>query len=565
MTQKQALDILKLGHNAYITGPAGSGKTYLLNQYINYLKEHNVDVGITASTGIAATHMQGVTIHSWTGIGIKSNLSDREIENLIEKNYLWRRMNNAKVLIIDEVSMLHDFRLDLVNRVLQVFKNNNKPFGGIQIILCGDFFQLPPVSREGEPDSNFIYHSESWKEAGLKICYLEEQFRQTDDKALEVLNCIRENMVTQEIRDILTKCFKEHKKESLPVLTRLYTHNIDVDKVNDDALAGIESQEMTYEMTSNGAPVLVEILKKSCLAPQKLRLKKGARVMFVKNNFELGYVNGTLGEVVSLKGEGGGPLVRITSSGKLLEVSRESWKIEEEGMTKAEIKQYPLRLAWAITVHKSQGMSLDAVEVDLSKSFERGMGYVALSRVRSLAGLTILGMNEEALKVNDDVLEHDELLRQHSEKAVIDILKKLSEKEVAEKHKKYIESIGTKKPKKSAKVSTYQETHDLLQEELSLKEIAHKRGMTEDTILAHIEKLVEQDTFVIEEIEYLKRSVKHFKAISEALLVKYEELKDWRLAPVKDYLDKNKKKLHLSPAPTYKDIQLVRIFVKNEV
>jgi ATP-dependent DNA helicase PIF1 len=571
MTQEQALNILKLGHNAYITGPAGSGKTYLLNQYISYLKEHDVDIGITASTGIAATHMGGVTIHSWTGLGVRDALTDYDIEALLEKPYLWKRMAKMKVLIIDEVSMLHHFRLDLIERVIQAFKGNNKPFGGIQVILCGDFFQLPPISRMGEQDAHFVYHSDAWKKADLKICYLEEQFRQTDDHALTVLNAIRENKVTEETMKHLEKSFKQNKepvKDTGLPLTRLYTHNIDVDGVNDTALDNLPGEARTFKMASTGNDVLVSILKKSCLAPETLRLKKGALVMFVKNNFDLGYVNGTLGEVVSLSSDEG-PIIRIARTGKFVNVIKESWRIEEDGKVKAELLQYPLRLAWAITVHKSQGMSLDAVEVDLSKSFERGMGYVALSRVRTLAGLTILGLNKQALEVDGDVLEYDDELRELSAQAVVEVLEKASPEKIKEQQDKYISSISPLKPKgagKGAKISTQDATHELLLDKLSLKDIAAKRGMTEQTIIGHIEQLVEEDSKVLADVEYLRKAVslKHFSAISEALILMHEKFGDWRLAPSKDYLDKNKKALKLSPAPTYRDIQLVKIFVKAE-
>ena len=174
-------------------------------------------------------------------------------------------------------------------------------------------------------------------------------------------------------------------------------------------------------MDDKGKGVLVDILKRSCLAPEMLRLKDGAVVMFVKNNFDEGYVNGTLG-VVERFGSDGMPVVRI-KSGKTIHVKGDQWMIEEEGEVLAEIHQLPLRLAWAITVHKSQGMSLDAAEIDLSKSFVAGMGYVALSRVRTLSGLKLMGLNEIARKVSPDVLEHDAVLRKDSQNAVKELEK----------------------------------------------------------------------------------------------------------------------------------------------
>ena len=198
MTQKEALEILKMGYNCYVTGAAGSGKTHLLNEYIKFLKNKGVEVGVTASTGIAATHMGGMTIHSWSGLGIADHLTEYDLENLETKKYLQDRLQNTSVLIIDEVSMIHHFRLDLIERIARHLKKNQLPFGGMQIILCGDFFQLPPVSRVGERESLFPYRSETWKKLNLKICYLEEQYRHKDDKFIKILNGIRNGHVSDE-------------------------------------------------------------------------------------------------------------------------------------------------------------------------------------------------------------------------------------------------------------------------------------------------------------------------------------------------------------------------------
>jgi ATP-dependent exoDNAse (exonuclease V) alpha subunit len=501
MTQKQALELLKTGRNVFVTGPAGSGKTYLINSYIKYLKENDVEVGITASTGIAATHMGGVTIHSWAGIGISAYLDESDIQGMLDKPYLSKRFEKVKVLIIDEVSMLHHFRLDLVDQVLRNAKGNNDAFGGVQVILCGDFFQLPPVSRFGEPESHFIYHSDAWRSAGFTICYLEEQFRQSDDIVISILNEIRSGSVSEKSKKLLHSRIKAEIDITNP--TKLFTHNGDVDHINFKELEELKSsEEIEHEMESKGQTFIVETLKKSCLAQPTLKLKVGARVMCVKNNFEDGYVNGTLGTVVSCK-KNSDPVIRLTNS-KLITIKRASWKIEEEGNVKAEILQYPLRLAWAITVHKSQGMSLDAVEVDLSKSFEPGMGYVALSRVKSLSGLTILGINDMALKVNEEVLEFDEKLKESS---------RLSEQSFSLQNpdniiKEQIAFLNHIKPKKKeAKLSTYEETALLIQKKKSTKEIAKTRGLVPETILEHIEKLKLDGEEI--DISYLKKEIPH--------------------------------------------------------
>ncbi|MDO8603951.1 MAG: AAA family ATPase [bacterium] len=540
MTQDEAFEILKTGRNVFVTGPAGSGKTHLVNRYIAYLREHAIDMGITASTGIAATHMGGVTIHSWAGIGIAASLTPYELEAMLEKSYLYKRFEKVKVLIIDEVSMLHHFRLDLVNNVLKTMKHSEKPFGGIQVVLCGDFFQLPPVSRMGEPETHFIYKSDAWREGGFTICYLSEQFRQEDDVTISILNEIRSGEVSDGAREHLRSRYQVRSPKFI-TSTKLFTHNADVDTLNDTELGRIDEGEIvTYLMESRGKEAIAATLKKSCLAPETLRLKVGARVMCVKNNFEAGYVNGTLGVVVSCD-EMDDPIIK-TASGKRIVIPRASWKIEEDGKVKAEILQYPLRLAWAITVHKSQGMSLDAVEVDLSKSFEPGMGYVALSRVRSLEGLTILGMNENALRVHEEVRELDQDFQNLSKEALGEI-KKMGEKEIARLQAEFL--ACSKPPQKEKKLATHKETELLLAEKKSLGEIAEARGMTIETIVSHIEKLMEEESRV--DMRHLKYEISpaHFLKIEKAIEKLLEDKKVILLTPVKNIVGPNVSFLHI--------------------
>ena len=439
MNQKEALNILMLGHNVFLTGAAGSGKTYLLNKYIKYLKKHNVVVGITASTGIAATHMNGKTIHSWAHIGIKDELTPSDLAQISNREDYRTKILNTKVLIIDEISMLHDFRLDMVNRVLQKIHQNELAFGGIQVILCGDLFQLPPVSR-GQQSVKYVNDSAIWKKMNLRICYLTEQHRQQNNDFLRLLDEIRKNQVSNySVMNLQARMNQEVESDIQP--TKLYTHNVDVDLINTSELNKLTTKDHLYKMTSSGDKHLIKSLSDNCLAPSELHLKKGAIVMFVQNNFNKGYVNGTLGEVVGFNKDDYYPIVK-TISGKIITATPSSWKIEEGMETIAEITQVPLRLAWAITVHKSQGMTLDAAQIDLSKAFVNGMGYVALSRVKSLAGIKLLGINQRALAVDSNIAVADIDFRQNSLK-VIDELNSIRDSELKKLHHKYITEISS--------------------------------------------------------------------------------------------------------------------------
>lgn len=556
MTQKEALDILKLGKNVFLTGPAGSGKTYVLNEYINYLKSKAISVAVTASTGIASTHIGGQTIHSWSGMGVRDFLTDYDVELMMQKQYLYKRFQETKVLVIDEISMMHSFRLDLLDFICKNFRGNSLPFGGMQVIFCGDFFQLPPVSRSESDLSEYAYNSNSWKEAGLIICYLSEQHRQNDDKHLYILNEIRSGNVTNKSIKLLESRLNKDPEVGIHP-TKLHTHNIDVDLINMKHLDLISEKKYEYQMSWKGNKNLAEILMKSCLSPEKFVVKKGAKVMFTKNNLEAGYVNGTLG-VISDFGPFGDPIVK-TSNGEIT-ASPQSWIIEEDGKIKAEISQIPLRLAWAITVHKSQGMSLDAMEVDLSKSFVKGMGYVALSRVRSLNGMKILGWNDISLKVSDEVLEKDFDFRKLSEKASI-WLKSLSIDEIKRKQEIYIKSIEPdekkkiKNKEKEMKKSTEEITADMLRMEISLSEMAKLRKLKKETIVSHIEKLLEEKRDLCPNFSYLRKEFK--KSELSDILKAFEKSGTKTLSPVWNILDKQKKK------PNYLKIRLARLFLSE--
>ncbi len=458
MTQAQALAIMQTGVNVYLTGSAGAGKTHTLREYIKWLDAHAIPVAVTASTGIAATHMNGQTIHGWAGIGIREYLSEADLDHIEEKQYLWQRFQKARVLIIDEVSMLHAHRLDMVDRVCRRMKRSDAPFGGLQVILSGDFFQLPPVTKSAPaqstpamedlwgdlpdeaPKSDLIVHSAAWKAVKPAVCYLTEQHRQEDAEFLDVLNAIRADAVEDLHFERIQGRMNATVDAALP--TKLYTHNVDVDAINLAELARLPGDTKEFAMAGRGRDALVDALKKSCLAPQVLKLKVGAEVMFIKNNYEAGYVNGTRGMVVGFDARGE-PIVEIYATGRRITVAAADWEVEENGRVKAAITQYPLRLAWAITIHKSQGMSLDSAEIDLSKTFAYGMGYVALSRVRTLAGVRLVGFAPAALQMDPEVLLLDEGLRAES-KANEGLFGKLSAGEQTKLEHEFILRMGGK-------------------------------------------------------------------------------------------------------------------------
>ena len=579
MTQEQALEILKSGKNAFITGPAGSGKTFLLNRYIEWLKGCGINAAVTASTGIAATHLNGITIHSWTGMGVRDEISAKDIKELVKRGYLRRRFLGTSVLVIDEVSMLGGYQLDIADQLFRAFKQIDAPFGGVQVVLCGDFFQLPPIRRilpdwraspAGGPPVNrnlgdgdwrkktlsqsnfdfdagddsglgplFAYHSRAWRNLDLKICYLDEQHRQSDKGFLDTLNAIRGNIAgSAAVKYLQARVGAKIQLGVEP--TKLYTHNVDVEIENSFELGKIGGKEFSYKMELIGPAALSERLQKSCLAPQILRLKVGARVMFVKNNFEEGYVNGTLGVVEKL--EEGRIMVR-TAAGILMDVGLASWHIAEDGDIKAEINQYPLRLAWAITVHKSQGMSLDAALVDLRQSFEPGMGYVALSRVRSSAGLSLAGFNEIALRVNDEVLEYDAKLRRESLKHANDF---------AAFPAPVKQFAPAAKAKKTKKMDTVSQTRVLIDKGLDLVQIARERNLNVGTILDHCEKMKEKGLAL--DFAKLAKDIPTGKLIQMKAVLKRGKDENGRypITPAKELL---------GDEATYEELRLARLLL----
>lgn len=511
MTQNDALGILQTGHNVFLTGEPGAGKTYVINQYIAWLEAAKIPVAVTASTGIAATHIGGMTLHAWSRIGIKDQLNARDLDAIASNEKASKRINKAKVLVIDEISMLDGKVLDMVDQVARAVRQSPLPFGGLQVIFVGDFFQLPPVTRQGDV-LRYAFESNAWQQARPLICYLNEQYRQEDEMFLGLLKSIRQNDVDESHYTLLEEQTDIAYSDIEP--TRLYTHNADVDAVNAEKLASLSGTARRFQMSGHGNKQLQQGLAKNCLSPETLELKEEAMVVCTKNNFEAGYVNGTLARVVRFEGMEGFPVIE-TTDGKHITMKPASWEVVEDTKVLAGVEQIPLRLAWAITVHKSQGMSLDAAEIDLSKAFVYGQGYVALSRVRSLAGLKMLGMSPTALRVDPKIVERDARFRTESEMAGSAYVNMEAGK--AEKlHEQFVLKCGGTMPQpgsvaertsgfeRAQKASTYEQTKQLLQSGKSIRAIAKERGMAETTIWSHVEKLVADDALGLSDIEHLQ-------------------------------------------------------------
>lgn len=509
MTQSQALSILKTGANVFLTGEPGSGKTHTINEYVAYLRGRGIEPAITASTGIAATHIGGVTIHSWCGIGIKDKLDSHDLKKITTSRHVVKRIIRAKVLIIEEVSMLLPETLSMVDKVCCEIKQNPLPFGGMQVVFAGDFFQLPPVVRT-ETENNqqtrliekplvrFAYDSPAWIRANPVVCYLTEQHRQDDGDFLNMLSAIRhvtfgsEHLSKIETRKVVSSFIQDK-------VPKLFSHNFDVDRMNNEILSKISEESHIFNMSAEGPSPITAALKRGCLSPEVLDLKIGAAVMFTKNNPKEGFVNGTLGVIQEFNKTSGFPVVMVRN-GRRIEVEPIDWTVEEDGKVRAKITQLPLRLAWAITVHKSQGMTLDEAVMDLSNVFEYGQGYVALSRVRNFSGLHILGWNRRAFEVHPEIVVKDRNFKLISSNAEI-MISKISQDEIVRRQDNFIKICGGKKKpteikkppidgQKKEEVGIYNKTLVLWNKGQNVSQIARSRGISNNTVLGYIEELV---------------------------------------------------------------------------
>lgn len=399
--QARALQLLNEGRNVFLSGVAGTGKTYALNAWLEG-KDRGA-YAVTASTGIAATHLDGQTIHSWCGCGI----GDKPAK-VITKKWWWQEkiaptIAYADALIIDEVSMLDGETFELVAELVRIARcqeDHANPWGDLQVVLVGDMGQLAPVEEE---EKGFAFETDAWWDGGFEMVNLTQVMRQRDAAFVRTLQSVRDGQLTPEGYHMLqgrVGAYDPDREEAV----RLMTHNAQVDSVNDQRLRQLPGELREFKALETGRKEDLDRLDRNCLSPRLLRVKVGARVMATKNSSV--YANGSLGYVTGIEDDPytGDTVICVLFDGRSnpTRVGLAEWKATQIQMQKApdgsqrpvEVKvasrrQYPLRLAWAITIHKSQGMTLGKVSVDLSRTFAPGQAYVALSRASTLEGLNI--------------------------------------------------------------------------------------------------------------------------------------------------------------------------------
>lgn len=409
--QAHAIELFNQGNNIFLSGGAGVGKSYVINECIKqYNKTHplnldNKDLVVTASTGIAAILINGTTLHSFAGIGL-GNLdvgeSIKKMHYIVKER--WRRL---RVLIIDEVSMLNPDYFDKLNNIVRLIRNNIRPFGGIQLLISGDFLQLPPVK------SYFAFQSTAWKEINLQRIILTQNMRQTDNTFHQALDKIRRGIADDFVQRVIGPCVREVETVNGIKPTRMFPTKDSVMRINIEELRKLDDIIIIPAKWTINDPSMISketppdwMMKKvwsQVPIMEKLPIAPYAQIMLTKNlDITNGLANGSRGIVLKMTNE----VITVQFvNGQIIDILKETFDVKLSPTKVVYIHQFPLLLAWATTIHKSQGMTLDLAEMDLSASFEYGMIYVALSRVRSLDGLYINAINYQKIKAHPDALE----------------------------------------------------------------------------------------------------------------------------------------------------------------
>jgi ATP-dependent DNA helicase PIF1 len=410
--QEEAYSYMVRGENIFITGAGGVGKSALIKMFMK-MYQYSKQIVLTSTTGTSALLLNGTTIHSYLGIGYGNGSVEALVDKICGWGWLRKRWLSIECLIIDEISMLDPDLFDKLEEIARSVRRNDKPFGGIQLILSGDYCQLPCVGTD-----KFCFEAKSWSKCIKRTVYLNEIIRQSDTMFQKVLNKVRIGIVDKQVKKILDSRIgvKLHNDYGIKP-TKLYSKNCDVDRVNDeelDVLAEDGRQFYEYAMDTVVYPgvsnktAAKEKFNKNCTAPKVLQLCEGSQVMLLKNlDIQNGLANGSRGVVTSFFGDI--PVVRFLNGVERV-IDYDTWEVTENDKKILRARQVPLKVAYAISIHKSQGCSLDYAEIDLSGVFEYGQAYVALSRVKSLEGLSIIDIDYEYIQAHPEAVAYYESL-----------------------------------------------------------------------------------------------------------------------------------------------------------
>lgn len=386
--------------NLFITGAAGSGKSHVIKLFREIKKATNEQVPMVASTGAAAILVNGVTFNSYFGLGIMAGGMDMTIESALRNRGVCERIVYTDTVIIDEISMISGTTFEAANRLCQQVRQNKKFFGGIRVIAVGDFFQLGPYTEDDQSD--WIFDSKAWKSSKIKTLELTTIMRTTDKKFLDILSKVRHGKVDVNVKKFLNqKVVKNLKSFDGP---RIFSRNHEVDAYNLEQLKTLETPLIQSKTLYVGEDFAVNKLKEQLVVGENILLKKGALIMMRVNNFQEGFINGTIGHIVGITPD---VLTIKKLDGTIIHVKKHIFEfLNGNGEVIAKAKNFPLTLAWAITIHKSQGASLDKALISLDRLWLHGQAYTALSRLKSSQGLYITKWDKSSFIVDKKVAKN---------------------------------------------------------------------------------------------------------------------------------------------------------------
>ena len=530
--QTKALDMLNREGNVFLTGAAGTGKSFLLDRYLAGKPTDSFPV--VASTGAAAVIVSGRTFHSFFGLGILEGGVNSAIAKALKNHRVINRMNRACCVVIDEISMLSGVTLKAAETVARRARNVDKPWGGLRIIAVGDFAQLPPVASD-QVQKDWAFRHPVWPESDFTPALLSTVMRTQDVNFLEILNFVREGIVNEKVRDYL-QARTVASGDSFDG-TRLYPHRAQAEQYNLRRLEAVPRDLHTFLTESSGSEKYLEAAKRSVPIPDKLMLKVGALIMMRKNDITgFRYVNGSLGHI---RGFGEDTLSIRLFTGEDIEIEKEKFTVMDgDGNEVQAAWNFPVSLAWATTIHKAQGASLDRLIVDLHQLWEPGQAYVALSRVRSGDGLMVSRWHPSSIRAEPLVTAFYDGLADQARKYV--------------PRPFFVPSLGPPdefttrkaKPMKPTRQMRMRTIAKLVQQKISLANIAKECGIKPQRVMLYLEKMVTSGE--ASDFAYLAESIPDNQKIASAFTFRGLE----RLRPVFD---------DLAGTVPFDDLRLMRI------